>query len=118
MEQTKGLDVFINCNCVDLEFDKGSGHLAAVVLSDYERNRQRLVARHFILATGAIENARQLLNSQTLVAAGVVSKEGLVGGCFMEHLNIDLARSSSSPVRTGAAPVLHHRCFRRGVQGR
>ncbi|GLO08890.1 dehydrogenase [Pseudomonas putida] len=90
MEQTKGLDVFINCNCVDLEFDKGSGHLAAVVLSDYERNRQRLVARHFILATGAIENARQLLNSQTLVAAGVVSKEGLVGGCFMEHLNIDL----------------------------
>src|SRR5690606_37921363 len=37
LEQTKGLDVFINCNCVDLEFDPVSGHLAAVTLSDYER---------------------------------------------------------------------------------
>lgn len=90
LEQTKGLDLFINCNCVDLEFDQASGHLAAVVLSDYQRNRQRLVARNFILATGAIENARQLLNSQSLVAAGVVNKEGLVGACFMEHLNIEM----------------------------
>ncbi|NQD59195.1 GMC family oxidoreductase [Pseudomonas sp. CM25] len=90
LEQTKGLDVFINCNCVDLEFDTASGRLAAVVLSDYQHNRQRLVASNFILATGAIENARQLLNSQSLLAAGVVSKEGLVGGCFMEHLNIEL----------------------------
>ncbi|MBF8805626.1 GMC family oxidoreductase [Pseudomonas asiatica] len=90
LEQTQGLDVFINCNCVNLEFDQASGHLAAVVLSDYECNRQRLVARNFVLATGAIENARQLLNSESLAAAGIVSKDGLVGGCFMEHLNIDL----------------------------
>ena len=90
LEQTEGLDVFINCNCVDLEFDQASGTLAAVVLSDYQRNRQRLVARNFVLATGGIENARQLLNSESLLSAGIVSKEGLVGGCFMEHLNIDL----------------------------
>ncbi|WP_194788853.1 FAD-dependent oxidoreductase [Pseudomonas sp. UFMG81] len=90
LADTAGLDVFINCNCVDLEFDPASGRLAAVVLSDYERQRQRLVARHFILATGAIENARQLLNSQSLRAAGVVAQDGLVGHCLMEHLNVDM----------------------------
>ncbi|WP_060481996.1 FAD-dependent oxidoreductase [Pseudomonas sp. NBRC 111119] len=90
LEQTEGLDVFLNCNCVDLEFDSAAGRLAAVVLSDYEGNRQRQVARYFILAAGAIENARQLLNSQSLADAGVISKGGLVGGCFMEHLNVDM----------------------------
>ncbi|WP_449432909.1 FAD-dependent oxidoreductase [Pseudomonas putida] len=90
LAETPGLDVFINCNCVDLEFDQASGRLAAVVVSDYELQRERLAARQFILATGAIENARQLLNSQSLLAAGIVETEGLVGRCFMEHLNIDM----------------------------
>lgn len=90
LNETNGLDVFINCNCVDLEFDKASGHVVAAVVSDYDRHRQRVVARNFILATGAIENARQLLNSETLLAAGVINKEGLTGCCFMEHLNIDM----------------------------
>ncbi|EJN31813.1 choline dehydrogenase-like flavoprotein [Pseudomonas sp. GM84] len=90
LNETDGLDVFINCNCVDLEFDKASGSLTSVQVSDYDRHRQRLVAKHFILATGAIENARQLLNSQSLSEAGVVSRDGLVGRCFMEHLNIDM----------------------------
>lgn len=90
LNETEGLDVFINCNCVDLEFDQDSGRLAAVLVSDYELNRERLVASNFVLAMGAIENARQLLNSESLSAAGVVKKGGLVGRCFMEHLNIDM----------------------------
>lgn len=90
LNETAGLDVFINCNCVDLEFDGASGQLKAALVSDYERHRDRVKAKHFILATGAIENARQLLNSTSLVAAGVVKKEGLTGRCLMEHLNIDM----------------------------
>ncbi|MNM28378.1 Fructose dehydrogenase large subunit [compost metagenome] len=90
LNETPGLDVFINCNCVDLEFDQASGRLVAALVSDYDLHRERLVAGHFILATGAIENARQLLNSESLLAAGIVNRNGLVGGCFMEHLNIDM----------------------------
>ncbi|RCL27348.1 GMC family oxidoreductase [Pseudomonas sp. AFG_SD02_1510_Pfu_092] len=101
LEQTPGLDLFIHCNCVDLEFDPASGRLAAVVLSDYQRNRQRLLASNFVLATGAIENARQLLNSQSLLSAGIVSRDGLVGGCLMEHLNIDLG---TFILKSGLAP--------------
>ncbi|MEG0969384.1 MAG: GMC family oxidoreductase, partial [Pseudomonas sp.] len=90
LNETKGLDVFIHCNCVDLEFDQASGQLQAAVVSDYENKRERLVAKHFVLATGAIENARQLLNSESLQAAGIIKKDGMVGRCFMEHLNIDM----------------------------
>ncbi|MER2298690.1 MAG: GMC family oxidoreductase [Pseudomonas sp.] len=90
LDETPGLDVFINCNCVDLLFDPDAGKLKAVQVSDYEGKRQPVAARNFILATGAIENARQLLNSKSLAQAGVVTKDGLVGRCFMEHLNIDM----------------------------
>ncbi|MHC8411816.1 FAD-dependent oxidoreductase [Pseudomonas sp. Hz4] len=90
LNETEGLDVFINCNCVDLEFDSKTGRIATIVVSDYELHRERVTAKQFILATGAIENARHLLNSESLAAGGIVSKDGFVGKCFMEHLNVDL----------------------------
>ncbi|MHC8367366.1 FAD-dependent oxidoreductase [Pseudomonas sp. ZT5P21] len=90
LNETEGLDVFINCNCVDFEFDSKTGRIATIVVSDYELHRERVAAKQFILATGAIENARQLLNSESLAAGGIVSKDGLVGRCFMEHLNVEL----------------------------
>lgn len=90
LNETEGLDVFINCNCVDLEFDSKTGRIGTIVVSDYQLHRERVTAGQFILATGAIENARQLLNSESLVAGGIVSKDGFVGRCFMEHLNVDL----------------------------
>jgi choline dehydrogenase-like flavoprotein len=90
LEHTPGLDVFLNCNCVDLEFDLSAGRLSAVVVSDYDQHRERVQARHFILAMGALENARQLLNSQSLQAAGVVRHDGMVGRCFMDHMNVDM----------------------------
>ncbi|MEX3772716.1 FAD-dependent oxidoreductase [Pseudomonas sp. MYb118] len=90
LNETEGLEVFIHCNCVDLEFDSGTGRIAAIVVSDYQQRRERVKARQFILATGAIENARQLLNSESLAAGGIVTEGGLVGKCFMEHLNVEL----------------------------
>jgi choline dehydrogenase-like flavoprotein len=90
LNETEGLDVFIHCNCVDLEFDSKNGRMETIVVSDYELRRERIRAGQFILATGAIENARQLLNSESLAAGGIVSKEGFVGRCFMEHLNVDM----------------------------
>jgi choline dehydrogenase-like flavoprotein len=88
--ETEGLDVFINCNCVDLEFDSKTARIAAVVVSDYGMLREKIRAKSYVLATGAIENARQLLNSESLVAGGVIKAEGFTGSCFMEHLNVDL----------------------------
>ncbi|MHC8320949.1 FAD-dependent oxidoreductase [Pseudomonas sp. GB2N2] len=90
LNETEGLDVFINCNCVDLEFDSSTGRIATIVVSDYDLHQERVTAKQFILATGAIENARQLLNSESLAASGVVTRDGYVGRCFMEHLNVEL----------------------------
>jgi choline dehydrogenase-like flavoprotein len=43
-------------------------------------------AKHYVLATGGIENARLLLLSDRVEAAGLGNTNGLVGRFFMEHL--------------------------------
>lgn len=87
---TAGLDVFINCNCVNIECDSKTARITAVVVSDYDLRREKIRAKNYILAAGAIENARQLLNSESLAAAGIIQPNGFAGSCFMEHLNVDL----------------------------
>jgi choline dehydrogenase-like flavoprotein len=90
LHQTPNLEVFVNCNCVNLNFDGNSKHLASIAVTDYAGHKGKVAAKCFVLAMGAIENARQLLNSESLAANGVVTVDGMAGRCFMEHLNIEL----------------------------
>ncbi len=90
LREMPGLDVFVNCNCVDLVFDGKARRLSSVTVADYDGGRGKIAAKTYVLAMGAIENARQLLCSASLVEREVVKENGLVGSCFMEHLNVDL----------------------------
>lgn len=90
LRETPNLDVFVNCNCVDLVFDGKTKRLAHAAVADYDGDRGKVRAKYFVLAMGAIENARQLLNSESLAKNGVAKAGGLTGSCFMEHLNVDL----------------------------
>lgn len=90
LRETPGLDVFVNCNCVDLVFDGKTKRLATATVVDYAGRRGAVKAKCFVLAMGAIENARQLLSSNSLAANGVIKAGDLTGSCFMEHLLVDI----------------------------
>jgi choline dehydrogenase-like flavoprotein len=88
--QTPNLDVFVNCNCVDLVFDGKTKRIATATVVDYGAHRGAVKAKCFVLAMGAVENARQLLSSDSLAAHGAIKAGGLAGSCFMEHLLVDI----------------------------
>ncbi|BAV63197.1 MULTISPECIES: FAD-dependent oxidoreductase [Sphingobium] len=48
-------------------------------------NRITVRARHYVLATGGIENARLLLASRSIMPMGLGNGHDWVGRCFMEH---------------------------------
>ncbi len=48
----------------------------------------QVTARHYVLACGAIQNARLLLASNARAAAGIGNDHDLVGRYFMEHIEI------------------------------
>lgn len=90
LRETPNLDVFVNCNCVDLVFDGKAKRLATARVVDYAGRVGGVKAKCFVLAMGAIENARQLLNSDSLAEHGAIKAGGLTGSCFMEHLLVDI----------------------------
>lgn len=83
------LHVYINCNLVNIGFDPATGAVRHLVFADYEGRRETLTAKRYVLAMGAIENARLLLNSQSLQSAALPAMQW-AGRGLMEHLNVDL----------------------------
>ena len=70
--------------------------MSAAVYARPDKVEQRLTARVFVVAAGAVENARLLLLSASRdFPDGLANRSGLVGKFFMSHPSIDV---------TGRAP--------------
>jgi choline dehydrogenase-like flavoprotein len=89
MKSSPKLHLHVNCNLVDMVFDPGSGAIRQLIVADYSGRRASVTAGRYVLAMGAIENARMLLNSTSLQTSALPSFKW-VGRCLMEHLNVDL----------------------------
>ena len=57
----------------------------SVELRSFNGRRARVKARYFVLACGAIENARLMLASDRIEPHGIGNRRDLVGRFFMEH---------------------------------
>lgn len=89
------IHLLTHANLVELKLSggsKASTALDSAVLRNYSGQTFNVSARHYVLALGAIENARLLLNSDKQVPGGIGNQSGYVGRCFMEHLNVQFGR--------------------------
>jgi choline dehydrogenase-like flavoprotein len=87
-----------------------AGRVSAAVYAGRDRAERRLTARLFVLAGGAVENARLLLLSRSsAVPTGLANRSGLVGKFFMSHPSIDVigrARERVYPYRIGFSTAM------------
>lgn len=77
--------IVLHANATALEASEnasGIGHLDAMALNG---RKLRVVARHYVLACGAIENARLMLASDSVEANGIGNGHDQLGRYFMEH---------------------------------
>ena len=84
--------------------------MGAAVYAKPDKIERRLTARIFILAGGAVENARLLLLSASReFPTGLANRSGLVGKLFMSHPSIDVigrAREKVYPYRIGFSTAM------------
>lgn len=95
MVESRRIDVYLNANLVDLRVEPRSGGMPSVtsgVVRNYAGAKVTVKATRFVLAMGAIENARLLLNCNSQVPTGIGNESDFVGRCFMEHLNVQVGR--------------------------
>lgn len=83
-----GVTILTNATAVALEQREGSEAVDRVRLGVLGGGRRVVRGRRFVLAAGAVENARLLLLSAGREAAGIGNRRGLVGRYLMEHAKV------------------------------
>ena len=111
-EQTGRAQFRPEATVLRLETDD-AGRVSAAVYAQRDRVERRLTARVFVLAAGAVENARVLLLSASRrFPAGLANRSGLVGRFFMSHASVDVtgrAPEKVYPYRIGFSTAMSRR---------
>jgi choline dehydrogenase-like flavoprotein len=77
--------IVLHANVVQIEVNHSASEVQKLRLRNLAGKQATVRARHFILAAGAIENARLLLLSDQVEKSGVGNSRDQVGRYFMEH---------------------------------
>ena len=83
--------LYTYANVVDLQANEQASHIEAAEVKNYTGRQFRIEASQFILACGAIQNARLLLASKQNAPNGLGNQYDQVGRYFMEHLEMGCA---------------------------
>jgi choline dehydrogenase-like flavoprotein len=75
----------LHANVVNIEAAEEGHNVTALAVRTLNGRSHSVTARYYVLATGGLENARMLLLSNDVVAAGLGNQHDLVGRFFMEH---------------------------------
>lgn len=95
IKQSRWIDAVVHANLFGIVLSDDGGINRAVdrlLVKNYRGEEFSVRAKQFVLAMGAIENARILLNSNKQLPHGVGNQSGFVGRCYMEHLNVPIGR--------------------------
>jgi choline dehydrogenase-like flavoprotein len=81
----RNISTFLYANVLNIETDREARTVTALRVGCLQGNNYRVKAKLFILAAGAIENARLLLSSNDVSKTGLGNRYDLVGRFFMSH---------------------------------
>lgn len=92
LEASSNVDVALNANVTDILLDEGGTRASKITVENYAGGKFDISADYFVLAFGALENARFLLNARSQNPSGLGNQSDMVGRCFMEHFDLELGR--------------------------
>lgn len=81
--------LYLHANCVGLDSDPDAGRVISVRVSNPDGSSALVRAKRFVLACGALDNARMLLISSQVQPRGLGNAHDQVGRYFMQHPEID-----------------------------
>jgi len=85
LEAAADVEVYLHANVAEIEVDDAGRMASRVHAATLSGSRFSVEARHFVLATGGVENPRLLLASNRQQPRGLGNQHDLVGRFFTEH---------------------------------
>ena len=87
----KNIHLYTYATAINFRANEPVNSIQEVILKNHTNNVHKVRAKHFVLATGAIQNARMLLAANEQAKKGLGNDNDLVGRYFLEHLEVDTA---------------------------
>jgi len=88
LEKAGNIHLYTHAKVTELRANETVSRLEEVIIKLPDGKSHKVRARRYVLACGAIQNARLLLASNRQAAAGLGNTHDLVGRYFQEHLEI------------------------------
>lgn len=85
------VNVYLHANVINIETTGGNNHVSGLEVASLNGKKGKVTARRYILAAGAIANARIMLYSNKVSANGIGNEYDNVGRYFMQHPHVDIA---------------------------
>jgi choline dehydrogenase-like flavoprotein len=85
LESSTRIRTFLDSTVVDIETDETGQRVVALQVTTLEGKRFRVLAQRFVLAAGAIQTARLLLNANSVHKTGLGNANDMVGRYFLQH---------------------------------
>lgn len=89
--QSKNIHLYTFANVTNLSAEENMANIQELTVKNHAGKTHRVKAKQYIMACGAIQNARLLLASNKQAAQGIGNQYDTVGRFFMEHLEMKSA---------------------------
>jgi len=90
LKDSPKIDVYINANLTNINLNNDHNAATSFEIKNYNKKQFSFSAQNYVIALGALENSRVLLNFDKQIPGGIGNQNSMVGRCFMEHLNIQI----------------------------
>ena len=88
LETAERVTVWLNANLQEIETDEAASHVQRVIVRSFKGKEAKVEARAFVLACGAMENARLLLANRGTEPHGFGNRHDVVGRYFSDHAHM------------------------------
>lgn len=88
LKRSGNVSVYLHSNVLELFANENASHVDSADVACIEGPRYKVKAKHFVLATGGMENPRIMLLSNRSAPNGLGNDHGLVGRFYTDHLLI------------------------------
>jgi len=112
LENARDVEVLLDATTTHIALSPSRGRVDHLIVMSDPGRKLTVRSRAYVLATGAIENARLLLASNDVQPGGVGNGQGIVGRFFCEHPHVRIG------VFAGAVPLRTLRFYDRREPGR
>lgn len=88
---SKNIRLITDANLTRINLTEYGNQVESLKLSTLKKKTHTVKAKAYVMACGALQNVRHLLNSNNIINKGIGNENDLVGRFFMEHPHVDTA---------------------------